>query len=450
MSIYPYPQQPPTPTIRPPAAAAQAAPPPITIDVHAVAGHRVAIAGPDPDHGPHHDGDPDGPDQSAQRCGWHLFDSAGWQPAPRPTQHNCGRSLRPVTLPPQPTSKPPAQHSGRQLMPNFSIPLSGLDASNTALATISNNLANLNTTGYKDTTVNFQDMFYQPAGHQRLGRSAPGRLRGLGRLPSTPISAGGSVPEHRSQYGCRHHRQRILRRAERQQHLLHPRRRFHPGLQRLSGHRRWLPSDGLSRHQRSGKHQRRPHSDSIADGHDQSAHGNHQPLHQANLSASAAVGDSYNTSVTVYDSLGTAHVLNVDFTNTAPVGVTTPPYPAATSPAAPAQTPPWRAALSPSTAAETSPAPRRLPSTSGLADGASTLAFNWDLASSSGRAHHPGRRSQRHQLHHQNGNTSGSLTGFTINSDGTIYGHVHQRNPGSRPDRSGQLCQSPGPHQAGR
>ena len=67
------------------------------------------------------------------------------------------------------TQRHRAQRSGRQLMPNFSIPLSGLDASDTALATISNNLANLNTTGYKDTTVNFQDLFYQLLGSNGSG-----------------------------------------------------------------------------------------------------------------------------------------------------------------------------------------------------------------------------------------------------------------------------------------
>jgi flagellar hook protein FlgE len=54
-------------------------------------------------------------------------------------------------------------------MPNFSIPLSGLSASDTALATISNNLSNLNTTGYKDSTVNFQDMFYNLLGTNGSG-----------------------------------------------------------------------------------------------------------------------------------------------------------------------------------------------------------------------------------------------------------------------------------------
>jgi len=49
-------------------------------------------------------------------------------------------------------------------MPNFSIPLSGLTAESTALSTIANNLANQDTTGYKDTTISFSDLFYQNLG----------------------------------------------------------------------------------------------------------------------------------------------------------------------------------------------------------------------------------------------------------------------------------------------
>jgi len=48
-------------------------------------------------------------------------------------------------------------------MPVFSIPLSGLTASSTALSTIANNLANLNTIGYKDSRVLFRDLFYASA-----------------------------------------------------------------------------------------------------------------------------------------------------------------------------------------------------------------------------------------------------------------------------------------------
>jgi flagellar hook protein FlgE len=49
-------------------------------------------------------------------------------------------------------------------MPDFSIPLSGLTAESTALSAIANNLSNQNTTGYKDTLVQFSDLFYQSLG----------------------------------------------------------------------------------------------------------------------------------------------------------------------------------------------------------------------------------------------------------------------------------------------
>jgi len=49
-------------------------------------------------------------------------------------------------------------------MSSFAIPLSGLEASSDALSVISNNLANLNTDGYKDQTLNFGDIFSQIQG----------------------------------------------------------------------------------------------------------------------------------------------------------------------------------------------------------------------------------------------------------------------------------------------
>jgi flagellar hook protein FlgE len=44
-------------------------------------------------------------------------------------------------------------------MGTFAIPLSGLSAAQTQLQYISNNLANMNTTGYKDQNVSFSDLF---------------------------------------------------------------------------------------------------------------------------------------------------------------------------------------------------------------------------------------------------------------------------------------------------
>jgi flagellar hook protein FlgE len=51
----------------------------------------------------------------------------------------------------------------------FSIPLSGLAASSNALSVIANNLANLNTTGFKDQEASFQDLFYQMIGSTGAG-----------------------------------------------------------------------------------------------------------------------------------------------------------------------------------------------------------------------------------------------------------------------------------------
>lgn len=54
-------------------------------------------------------------------------------------------------------------------MSSFSIALSGLSASSNALNIISNDLANLNTVGYKDQQANFEDLFYQNLGTNGSG-----------------------------------------------------------------------------------------------------------------------------------------------------------------------------------------------------------------------------------------------------------------------------------------
>ncbi len=54
-------------------------------------------------------------------------------------------------------------------MPQFSIPLSGLDATSADLSTAANNLANLNTIGYKGQQIQFADLFYQNLGTDGAG-----------------------------------------------------------------------------------------------------------------------------------------------------------------------------------------------------------------------------------------------------------------------------------------
>jgi flagellar hook protein FlgE len=54
-------------------------------------------------------------------------------------------------------------------MASFYIPLTGLTSDSTALNTIANDLANMNTTAFKSQTVNFSDLFYQQIGSTGSG-----------------------------------------------------------------------------------------------------------------------------------------------------------------------------------------------------------------------------------------------------------------------------------------
>jgi flagellar hook protein FlgE len=54
-------------------------------------------------------------------------------------------------------------------MASFSIPLTGLESDSTALNTIANDLANMNTTAFKEETTNFSDLFYQQIGSTGSG-----------------------------------------------------------------------------------------------------------------------------------------------------------------------------------------------------------------------------------------------------------------------------------------
>ncbi|MDB5038419.1 MAG: flgG [Bacteriovoracaceae bacterium] len=68
----------------------------------------------------------------------------------------------------------------------------GMDAQQTRIAVISNNIANLNTTGFKSSRAEFQDLIYEtrsaPGGETATGINAPGGLQiGSGvRVVSTP------------------------------------------------------------------------------------------------------------------------------------------------------------------------------------------------------------------------------------------------------------------------
>jgi len=308
-------------------------------------------------------------------------------------------------------------------MPNFSIALSGLNASDTALATISNNLANLNTVGYKKATVNFQDMFYQLLGSNGSGDKMQVGAGTTVSSINTNFTSGSpqntGVSTDVAIYGngffvVRNGSETCYTRA---------------GDFTKDGTGNLVTSDGsevMGYPAINGvvntKGALTPIN--VQDGMINPPSATANISIGAKLSASAAVGDSYSTSITVYDSLGTSHVLNVDFTRSATGWdyKATLPSSEITGGTGTNTTVKSGSLTFDSNGVLTSTTPVAF-SIANLADGAGTLAFNWNLANSSGTGlitQVAGASVTNSST--QDGYTSGTLTSFSIGSDGTVKG----------------------------
>jgi flagellar hook protein FlgE len=147
-----------------------------------------------------------------------------------------------------------------------------------------------------------------------------------------------------------------------------------------------------------------------------------------NLNGAAAVGDTFSTPVTVYDSLGASHTLTFNFTNTGPgawsynvtipaadVGQTGNPVTLSTG----NMTFDANGNLLTPAANVTGIATTGVP---GLADGASNLNFTWDLYSNGSPLLTQVAAASNTSATNQNGYSSGTLVNFAIGSDGTIAG----------------------------
>ena len=243
-------------------------------------------------------------------------------------------------------------------MGNFSIALSGLEADSTALNTIGNNLANLNTTAYKGQTTSFEDLFYQQIGQSGSGDAiqvgAGTKVSGT----STDFSDGTILPDADTNTTD----------------------------MALDGNGFFMvEQNGQMSLTRAGNFQVANNGDlTTQDGQQvlgypvvsQSAKATQNFSVPANLDSAAAPGATFSSQVQVFDSLGNSHQATITYTNTA---ANTWNYSVAL-PAAEHNT--W------STGAR-SPEPSRLQagvaslsnpaiSFSGLADGANTLNMTWN------------------------------------------------------------------------
>jgi len=327
-------------------------------------------------------------------------------------------------------------------MPNFSIPLSGLTAEATALSAIANNLANQNTTGYKDTRVLFSDLFYQNLG--TTGSGDPIQLGAgtqVGSLPSTftqgsVTSTGvptdvaiqgngffvvqsGNIVSYTRAGNFSVDKDNFLVTAEGQQVLGYP---------AVNG----LVNTGqaLAPLQLGAGTISPPTTTTTLQ-------------IQTNLDAGATVNGTdgtYSTPMTVYDSLGASHSLTFTFTKTAAntwgYSISVPASDLNPIPGQNGGNPtPQTGVLATGTLTFDGNGNLIGPKDNNgnlvaniavtathLADGASDMAFNWNLVNGTTPVITQVAAPSSTSSTQQNGSSSGTLTNFSIGSDGTVTG----------------------------
>ena len=310
-------------------------------------------------------------------------------------------------------------------MSAFSIPLSGLAAGSAALNVIANNLANLNTNGYKDESLDFSSIFNQMQGTSgngdpiQLGNGV--QIAGTtsnfasGNVDSTGVSSNMALQGNgffvvKDNNGTSYTRNGDFT-VNSSGQLCTQAGQLVMGYSAVGG----VVQTGSAL---------TPITVDQVNNIPASATTTFQMT--TNLNATATVGTTFNSPITVYDSLGESHVLSVQYTNTAPntwsYSIT---LPAADTGGTGNPTQITSGTLSFNSSGTLTSPTGTIPGISipGLADGAATLNLTWNLNGSGGT---PAITQQAATSDTsgttQNGYTSGTLTGYSVLADGTVQG----------------------------
>jgi flagellar hook protein FlgE len=307
-------------------------------------------------------------------------------------------------------------------MASFSVPLSGLQASSSALQVIGNNLANLNTDGFKDQTLSFGDIFSQMQGTS--GNGDPIQIGSGVQIVGTSsnLTNGAVDPTGTSSNMA------------------------------LQGNGYFVVSkNGETSYTRNGDFSVNPSGQLTTSGGELvmgfpavngtvSTSGVLAPITvnsngtvpaaatssfavDANLDSASTVGTTFNTPVTIYDSLGTSQTLNVQYTNTGTnawsYSVTLPGSAAATTTLA-------GGTLTFNSSGQLTSPTGAVPAinVTGLADGAANMSLTWNLNGSSGNPTitQQNTPSALNTTPTQNGFGAGSLQSYSVLSDGVVEG----------------------------
>jgi flagellar hook protein FlgE len=322
-------------------------------------------------------------------------------------------------------------------MGSYSIPLSGLLASQEALGVISNNLANLTTTGFKGSTANFSDLVYE-----QLGSSGSGDpiQTGLGtQIGSTSINfTQGSIDNTGVDTDVAIQGNGFLQ-LQNQGLTVYSRN----GTLSINSQGYLVGADGSEVMGYAAANGVVNASGTtvplqISPGETSPAQATANVTLDLNLDASSSADTTFSVPVSVYDSLGNSHVLTFTFTNNGgnswAYAIT---IPAADVTATPQPTTPVSLASGTLTFDSNGnligPTDKAgnlenidgitLPSGTTMADGASALTFNWDLLNA---ANAPVitqvAGTSAASSTEQDGFPAGTLQSFSIEQNGTIQG----------------------------
>ncbi len=310
-------------------------------------------------------------------------------------------------------------------MPSFSIPLSGLAASSEALNIISNNLANLNTVGFKDQQANFQDLFYQNFGSDGAGdpiqvgagsevgsvssNYSNGSLQNTAISSNVAITGNGFFVTEQANGGIQYTRSGDFTVNSAGQ-LVTPGGQMVMGYPAVNG----VVNQGATLSPLL-----------VGQGLNSPPAATTTMQQQTNLNAAATVGTSYSTTMQVYDSLGESHVLTFNYTMSAPNAWTYQvTLPAADTGGVGAPTVLATGTMKfDSNGNLTAPVGTLPVNVTGLADGAANMSVAWSLTTPTGgslitQVASPSTTASTNQ----NGYVAGTLQTFSIMQDGTIQG----------------------------
>jgi flagellar hook protein FlgE len=310
-------------------------------------------------------------------------------------------------------------------MSAFSIPLSGLAASSDSLNVIANNLANLNTDGYKDQSLNFADVFNQMQGVSGNGDpiqigsgvEVSGQTSNFtnGTVSSTGIASNMALQGNGFFVVDGNNQTSFTRDGDftvnSQGQLCTPEGQLVMGYPAVNGVVSTTAALSPINVNQASNIPAVPTS-------------NFQM--NANLDASASVGDTFSTPITIYDSLGTSHEMTVQFTNTAPntwsYSISLPAADTGgTGTATTLATGTLNFNSSGNLTSPTSPITGiDIPN---LADGAAPMALSWNLTGTGGASSLTQQdAASATNSTTQNGYGVGTLTGYSVLADGTVQG----------------------------